>query len=141
MAGYFSKLNGRVYDGQYEANAAFENGTFVELNSSGKLVSCSTNEVLTLQCVEKTDLWGNYALRLRVIAEDGEVFMVEQDFNMNEYGEYDERDNGVKAGQLARVRCPHISDEILLEVTSTLYNNTDVGDKFNIGSGTIVAAE
>lgn len=141
MAAYFSKLNGSVYEGEYVAATDLENGTFVKLNSAGKVAALSAaNSNVVLRCVEKTDLWGLNALRLRVVAEDGEVFMVAQDFDVVENTAYDEKEHWVPAGKLVKMRSPHISDEIILAVADEIYSAAQVGDEFTLASGGNIAA-
>lgn len=142
MAAYFSKLNGSVYEGEYAAATDLENGTFVELNSEGKVAALSAaNSNVVLRCVEKTDLWGLNALRLRVVAEDGAVFMVEQDFDVIENTAYDEKEHKVLAGKLVKMRSPHISDEITLAVADEIYSAAQVGSEFTLASGGKIAAK
>lgn len=138
MAGYFSKLNGRVYEGGYVANADIENGTFAVL-SNGKVVASSANTNFEGICVEKTELWGLPALRLRVAKEVGELFFVEGDFDPYEYDEYDETAFVVKAGKYVKMRTPHISDEIILSVSDAIYNAATVGDTYNVAANGAIA--
>ena len=121
MAGYFTKLNGRVYEGEYAANVDLENGTFVTINGSQKVIKSAANTNIELVCVEKTDLWGLPALRLRCEKEDGAIYMVEGDPRVYEGETFDDRHHTVKAGELVKMRAPHISDEIILAVTDELY--------------------
>ena len=142
MAGYFSKLNGSVYEGEYIAATDLENGTFVELNAEGKVAAlASANDNVVLRCVEKTDLWGLNALRLRVVAEDGAVFMVEQDFDVTENTAYNEKEHKVLAGKLVKMRSPHISDEITLAVEEDLYSAATVGAEFALAVGGEIVAK
>lgn len=141
MAGYFTKLNGRVYEGEHAAAVDLENGTFVVINGSNKVAKSSANTNVELVCIEKTDLWGLPALRLRCQAEDGTVFMVEGDPYVAEVGAYDDRHHVVKADELVKMRSPHISDEILLAVDSTLYAAADVGVVYNIAANGLIAAK
>ena len=139
MAGYFSKLNGRVYAGEYPAANDIENGTFAVINSSGKVVPSGTNTNVELSLVEKLDMWGKPAFRLNVVKEDGSVYMVEGDFDVYEYDEYDETLFTVKKDKLVKMRVPHISDEIILIVNNTLYNAGTVGDHYTIASSGTIA--
>lgn len=142
MAAYFSKLNGSVYEGEHIAATDLENGTFVELNSEGKVAAlASANSDVVLRCIEKTDLWGLNALRLRVVAEDGSVFMVEQDFDVTENSAYDEKEHKVLAGKLVKMRSPHISDEIALAVSDEIYSAATVGAEFTLAAGGKIVAK
>lgn len=139
MAGYFTKLNGRVYEGEYAAAVDLENGTFVTINDSNKVAKSAANTNVELACIEKTDIWGLPALRLRVQKEDGTVFMVEQDPYVEEVGAYDGVHRIVKANELVKMRSPHISDEILLEVTSAIFSAAAVGDVYNVAANGLIA--
>lgn len=139
MAGYFTKLNGRVYEGEHAAAVDLENGTFVVINASNKVAKSAANTNVELVCVEKTDIWGLPALRLRCQKEDGTVFMVEQDPYIEEVGAYDGVHRVVKANELVKMRSPHISDEILLEVTSAIFTAAAVGDVYNVAANGLIA--
>ena len=139
MAGYFTKLNGRVYEGEHVAAVDLENGTFVTINASNKVAKSAANTNVELVCIEKTDIWGLPALRLRVQKEDGTVFMVEQDPYVEEVGAYDGVHRIAKTDELVKMRSPHISDEILLEVTSTIFNAAAVGDVYNVAANGLIA--
>ena len=140
MAGYFDKLNGRVYECEHEASVDLENGTFVVIDdSTNKVVKSSANTNVELLCIEKTDIWGLPALRLRCQKEDGTVFMVEGDPTVDALPEYDDRHHVVKQGELTKMRSPHISDEIRLEVNSTIYTAAAVGDVYNVAANGLIA--
>ena len=139
MAGYFTKLNGRVYEGEHAAATDLENGLFVYIDSSNTVSKSAANTNVELLCIEKTDIWGKKALRLRCQAEDGTVFMVEGDPNVSPVGVYDERAHVVKAGELVKMRSPHISDEILISVTDAIYTAAAVGDVFNVAANGLIA--
>ena len=138
MAGYFTKLNGRVFEGHYPADVDLENGTFVVV-SSGEVVKSSANTNVEMECVEKTDIWGLPALRLRVQKEDGTLYMVEQDPYIEEVGAYDGVHRGAKAGELVKMRSPHISDEILLQVSDELFAAAAVGYIYNVAANGLIA--
>lgn len=139
MAGYFTKLNGRVYEGQYPAAVDLENGTFVVINASNKVAKSAANTNIELVCQEKTDLWGMPALRLRCQKEDGTVYMVEGDPYVYETETFDDRHHIVKADDLVKMRAPHISDEIILAVDDTLYAAAAVGDVYNVAANGLIA--
>lgn len=139
MAGYFDKLNGRVYECEHEAAANLENGTFVVINASNKVAKSSANTDIEMLCVEKTDIWGLPALRLRVQKEDGTVFMVEGDPTVDALPEYDDRHHVVQQGELVKMRSPHISDEILLGVTDAIFSAAAVGDVYNVAANGLIA--
>lgn len=90
MAGYFRKLVGHVYDGAHMSDVELTNGLFVTINESGKVALSEADAETTFRCVEKTDLWGLKALVLDVLTIGGEVYMVENDIDVNDNEEYDE---------------------------------------------------
>ena len=128
-----------MYEGEHVAAVDLENGTFVTINASNKVAKSAANTNVELVCIEKTDIWGLPALRLRVQKEDGTVFMVEQDPYVEEVGAYDGVHRIVKADELVKMRSPHISDEILLEVTSTIFNAAAVGDVYNVAANGLIS--
>ena len=139
MAGYFTKLNGYVYSGEYVASTDIENGTFVTLDTSNEVIVATTGS-MEFVCVEKTDIFGLPALRLRCTEEDGTQFIVEQDNEADYVGEYDERHRKAEAGKLVKMRTPVVGDEILLEVNTTMYAAASVGAEYvQDTTGTIVA--
>lgn len=139
MAGYFTKLNGRVYDGGHIAAAPLENGTFVVINANDKVVASAANTNIEFACVEKTDLWGEPALRLRCEKEDGTVFMVENDPLIYVAEEYDEAHRTCKAGEYVKMRTPNVGDEIFLGVTDAIYEAATVGAKYNVAANGAIA--
>ena len=61
MAGYFRKLNGYVYNGEFVADEELENGVFAEITSTGvKAITAAKDTILRV--AEKTILWGADAL-------------------------------------------------------------------------------
>lgn len=141
MAGYFTKLNGRVYDGGHIASAALENGTFAVINANDQVEASGANANVEFACVEKTDLWGEPALRLRCEKEVGTVFMVENDPLIYVGEDYDGAHRTCKAGEYVKMRTPVIGDEIILGVTEAIYNAAAVGAKYNLAAnGAIVKA-
>lgn len=62
MAGYVTKLMGHVYDGANLSAEALPNGVFAEITSTGVKKAAAAKDTL-LRVEEKTELWGNPALR------------------------------------------------------------------------------
>ena len=62
MAGYVTKLMGHVYDGSNTAAEPLINGVFAEITPDCvKKTAAAKDTVLRVE--EKTELWGNPALR------------------------------------------------------------------------------
>lgn len=142
MAGYFRKLVGRVYDGSHEAAADLTNGTFVGLNADGKVVALAAADTKTvLRCVEKTELWGLKALVLDVVDVGAEAYMVENDFPVEENGEYDETVFTVKAGELVKMKRPLHGEQIVISVEDDIYSAANVNGLFTLANGGKIAAK
>lgn len=62
MAGYVTKLMGHVYHGENTSAEALTNGVFAEITADGvKKITAAKDTILRIE--EKTELWGNPALR------------------------------------------------------------------------------
>lgn len=139
MAGYFTKLNGRVYEGEYKAGEALANGDFVSIVSGEvkKLTGAGTAE---FRIDEKTTLWGLDAVRMTCVYEGtGDVFMVE-----NEWEDYGDKDIDyttytVPAGHYVKMRKPEVGDQIIVSVTSAVLATLAVGDLAKPASGGSIA--
>lgn len=144
MAGYFTKLNGRVYDGFHVSDIDLENGKFVTIDDNGKIVLAEAAEGETLgsfRCEEKTTLWGLPALRVDVLGCSEGMYMVEADFNPAEHGEYDETQHVTKAGELVKMRMPVVGDQIIVSVSDELYAAAEKYSKLTVEDGELVIAE
>lgn len=142
MAGYFRKLVGHVYDGAHMSDVELTNGLFVTINESGKVALSEADAETTFRCVEKTDLWGLKALVLDVLTIGGEVYMVENDIDVNDNEEYDEAQYALPAGKFVKMKQPLPGEQIILSVSDELFAAAAVNGKFAIDDdGVIVAAE
>lgn len=61
MAGYFRKLNGHVYNGEFTAAEAMENGVFAEITNDGVKMTTAAKDTV-FRVAEKTTLWGMNAI-------------------------------------------------------------------------------
>lgn len=142
MAGYFTKLVGRVYDGAHVAAADIANGTFASLNADNKVVALAAADTTTvLRCAEKTSLWGMPALMLDVVSVGKEAFMVENDFPTSEIGEYDEKAFVVKAGEFVKMKRPLEGEQIIISVTPELYAAAKAGSQYTLAVGGAIVAK
>ena len=142
MAGYFRKLVGHVYDGAHMSDVELTNGLFVTINESGKVALSEADAETTFRCVEKTDLWGLKALVLDVLTIGGEVYMVENDIDVNDNEEYDEAQYALPAGKFVKMKQPLPGEQIVLSVSDEIFEAAAVNGKFAIDDdGVIVAAE
>lgn len=142
MAGYMRKLNGHVYDGNYEAAEALPNGVFAELNAEFGVQHTSAAKDTKLRVIEKTALWGVSALVLTVVAiGEDEVFFVENEWDINDNAPYDKTKYMAQPGTLVRMHRPLVGEELIMTVADTLYDSLDVGDLVTpAANGTVAAA-
>ena len=147
MAGYFTKLNGYVYSGEYKVKASttVPNGSFVE-PVSGTLTVQPTSAAVTgfkFKVVEKTTVYGLPALRMDVVgvpADGTEVFFVENVFDPLCYN-YNEANYTINAGEYVRMHMPELGDQLLISVTSVLYAATSLGDVMVVDAAGTVKAD
>lgn len=141
MAGYFRKLVGRVYDGSHVAAEKLTNGIFVSINSEGKVAKLAAADATTkLRCVEKTELWGMNALVLDVAENGAEVYMVENDFPVDQHGVYDETAFELEAGELVKMKRPLLGEQIVISVSDELYSAAKVNGMYTLAKGGAIVA-
>lgn len=143
MAGYMTRLNGYVYDGHHKAAAALTNGLFVEINAANKVAPIAAAKTgLKMKVAEKTTLFGLPAVRLDVIANgDGGVYFVENEWDVNDGGDYDEANYTLAADKFVKMHMPVVNDQLIVSVNDTLYAALAVGDIVNpAANGTIAKA-
>ena len=141
MAGYMTRLNGYVYDGHHVAAEALTNGLFVELNANDKVAKIAAAKTgLKMIVAEKTSIFGLPALRLNVIANgDGGVYFVENEWDINDNGVYDESAYTLPAGGYVKMHMPVVNDQLLVSVTDEIFAAAAVGDTVNPAAGGSVA--
>ena len=139
MAGYVTKLMGHVYDGANLSGEALTNGVFAEITADGvKKVTAAKDTVLRVE--EKTELWGNPALRLNVtgVGTD-EVYFVENEWEVDENAEWNEADYTLDAGKYVRMKRLLPGEQVLMSVENSLYTALTVGDAVQPAAGGTVA--
>ena len=139
MAGYVTKLMGHVYDGANLSGEALINGVFAEITADGvKKVTAAKDTVLRVE--EKTELWGNPALRLNVtgVGTD-EVYFVENEWEVDENAEWNEADYTLDAGKYVRMKRLLPGEQVLMSVENSLYTTLAVGDAVQPAAGGTVA--
>ena len=129
MAGYFRKLNGHVYNGEFTAAEAMENGVYAEITTDGvKKITAAKDTVLRV--AEKTTLWGMDAVVLDVVSTGAdEVFFVENEWDINDNEDYDTAKYSCKVGSFVKMRRPTVGDQVIMTVASELYAALAVGDQ------------
>lgn len=141
MAGYFNKLMGYLYEGGYTAKNNLENGMFVEVSGTEVDAITAAATGLAMKVLEKTDLFGLPAVEVLVTdAGAAEVYMVENFFDENDGGAYDNSKYIVKKGDYVRMRRPETGDHMIISVDDTLYSTLNVGDKVQAAAKGVLAA-
>lgn len=139
MAGYVTKLMGHVYDGANLSGEALINGVFAEITSDGvKKVTAVKDTILRVE--EKTELWGNSALRLNVVSAGAdEVYFVENEWEVDESAEWNEADYTLAAGKNVRMKRLLPGEQVIMTVSSELYATLAVGDSVQPAANGTVA--
>ena len=126
MAGYFTRLNGHVYEGRYKAQVALSNGQFAIIaNELVEETRAKKNNVLRV--TEKTELFGMPALRLEIVGGTDEVYMVENEWDYNDSQEFDESKYTCKVGEFVRMRRLLVGDQVLVSVGADLHLAAAIG--------------
>lgn len=128
MAGYFRKLNGHVYNGEFTAAEVMENGVFAEITADGvKKIAAAKDTVLRV--AEKTVLWGMDALVQDVVSTgNDEVFFVENEWDINDSEDYDTAKYSCKVNSYVKMRRPTVGDQVIMTVANDLYATLAVSD-------------
>lgn len=144
MAGYFKKLNGHVYDGQYKSGVdGLENGVFVELTTAGTdlvVTPVAAAKNLVMRVHEKTIMWQRPAVILDVVKEGtDEVYFVENEWENYEVAEnYDTSKYTVDKGHPVKMRRPLLGEQVIMTVDDALYATLTVGQMVSpAANGTI----
>lgn len=137
MAGYMTKLQGYVYEGELTngTGAPVENGMLVALGAganAGKFVLPAANNNTKFVCKEVTTIYDNipaYRFIVKVIADP--VYFVENGFELNVgEGQYDTTEYATKAGAYLRAHPLQVGDEFVTDkVTGTPVAGTDYAVK------------
>lgn len=139
MAGYFTKLQGYVYDGMQYACEPLANGVFAEITAAG-VAKVTAAKDTKLRVQEKTTMFGMPALMLDVVSVGAdEVFFVENEIP-NHFGEeWDEVHYELPAGNQARMKRPLPGEQVAMTVDDTLYASLSIGDIVAPAAGGSVA--
>jgi hypothetical protein len=137
MAGYMTKLQGYVYEGELVngAAAAVENGVLMIPGTStdnGKLKFIANADTTTkLLCKEVTTIYdGVTAYRFVVNKLNANYYFVENGFDINDSAAYDKRTYTTAVGDLLRAHPLVVGDEfVTTKVTGTIAAGTEYGVK------------
>ena len=136
MAGYMTKLQGYVYEGELVngAAAAVENGVLMvpaTSTNNGKLVlpgSADTTTKLLLK--EITEIYGVTAYRFIVEKLNANYYFVENGFEINDDETYDETTYATAVGKYLRAHPLLVGEEfVTTKITGTLAAGTEYGVK------------
>lgn len=141
MAGYMTKLQGRVYDGSHLAAEELQNGMFAEITANGVKATAAAKDTV-LRVAEKTSLWGLNAVVLDVASTGAdEVFLVENEFDNAADDNYNQAEYTVAVGEFVRMHRLLPGDQLIVAVDDTLYGTLEVGATVTpAAKGTVAAA-
>ena len=141
MAGYMTKLQGYVYEGELVngAAAAVENGILMVEGTStnaGKLVLPSADTTTKLICKEVTTIYdGVVAYRFIVDKLNARYYFVENGFDINDSAAYDKRTYTTAVGAELRAHPLLVGEEF---VTDKVTGDIDVGTAYGVkADGTV----
>ena len=137
MAGYMTKLQGYVYEGELVngASAAVENGILMVQGTStdiGKLKLIGSADTTTkLLCKEVTTIYdGVTAYRFVVNKLNANYYFVENGFDINDNAAYDKRTYTTAVGAALRAHPLVVGEEFVTDkVTGTIAAGTEYGVK------------
>ena len=136
MAGYMTKLQGYVYEGELVngAAAAVENGIVMVAGTStnaGKLVLPSADTTSKLLCKEVTTIYdGVTAYRFVVQSLAKSYYFIENGYDINDSAAYDKRTYTTPVGAELRAHPLLVGEEfVTTKVTGTIAAGTEYGVK------------
>lgn len=139
MAGYFTKLQGYVYNGDQIAAEPLSNGTFAEITAGG-VAKVTAAKDTKLRVAEKTTMYGQPALTLDVVSVGAdEVFFVENELPNLNGEEWDEAMYELPAGGQVRTKRPLPGEQVIMTVDDALFSSITVGDTVAPAAGGTVA--
>lgn len=102
---------------------------FVEIASDGTVKPLAAAGDMEMRVREKTELWGLDAVVLDVTAQGAdEIYMVENEWDINDNEEYDESAYTVAIGEYVKMRRPKIGDQIIVSVATSVASSLAVND-------------
>lgn len=132
MAGYMTKLQGYVYEGELVngAAAAVANGTLMLQDDDELVLPGSADTTTKLVCKEITDIYGELGYRFVVDKLNKRYYFVEthgEDFYAN--GEYDGRTDKFAVGALLRAHPLLVGEEFVVSGAANAYT---VGTSYGV---------
>lgn len=133
MAGYMTKLQGYLYEGEYTngASAPIENGTLVVIdNATGTMKLPAAENTSKFTCKEVTTIYGLPAYRFIVEKLNANYYLVENGYEFNDAEEYNLAEYATKPGKFLRAHPLVVGEEfVTTKVTGTPAANTQYGVK------------
>ena len=123
MAGYMTKLQGYVYEGELVNGASdpVANGTLMVQNADA-LELPSADSTTKLVCKEVTTIYGEIGYRFVVDKLNKRYYFVENGMDdFNDGGEYDNRNYVTKVGELLRAHPLLVGEEFIVSGTANQY--------------------
>lgn len=123
MAGYMTKLQGYVYEGELVNGAAapVANGTLMVQNADA-LELPAADSTTKLVCKEVTTIYGEIGYRFVVDKLNKRYYFVENGMDdFNDGGEYDNRNYVTKVGDLLRAHPLLVGEEFIVSGTANQY--------------------
>ena len=132
MAGYMTKLQGYLYEGEYVNGETdpIENGTLVVINNGAMKLPGAADTTTKLICKEVTTIYGLPAYRFVVNKLNANYYLVENGYEFNDAEEYDLTTYATKPGKFLRAHPLVVGEEFVTNmVTGTPAVNTAYGVK------------
>lgn len=128
MAGYMTKLTNYVFEGEYVNGdtVAIENGSIVTIN--GGVMKLATASGAAFLCKEATTIYdGVPAYRFQVVKPVENLFLVQNETDVNTSCAYDTRTYAVKVGDFVKAHPLQMGDEFVVTTTKNVAKNTAYG--------------
>ena len=134
MAGYMSKLQGYLFEGEKVNGTAapVQNGMLLVAGTStnaGKLVTPSADTTTKLLCKEVTNIYGLTAYRFEVAKLANNYYFVENGFEVNDDEAYDETLYTTAVGKRLRAHPLVVGEEF---ITTAVDGTPTVGTEYGV---------
>lgn len=132
MAGYMTKLQGYLYEGEYVngETTPIENGTLVVIDNGKMKLPGSADTTTKLICKEVTTIYGLPAYRFVVNKLNANYYLVENGYEFNDAEEYDLTTYATKPDKFLRAHPLVVGEEFVTnKVTGTPAVKTAYGVK------------
>jgi hypothetical protein len=124
MAGYMTKLQGYVYEGELVNGATnpVANGTIMVQDGNTLVLPGAADTTTKFVCKEITDIYGELGYRFVVDKLNKRYYFVENGMdNFNDGGEYDNREYVTKKDDLLRAHPLLVGEEFIVSGAANAY--------------------